>query len=61
VAQNIGRHDSHYFSSDAARLPLKLINTPDKRYVVIGEGTHTVALEKNRMQLITQVQSFLDE
>ena len=39
----------------------QLINTPDKRYVVIGEGTHTVALEKNRMQLITQVQSFLDE
>jgi hypothetical protein len=29
--------------------------------VVIGEGTHTVALEKNRMHLINQVQSFLDE
>jgi len=28
---------------------------------VIGEGTHTVAIEKNRMQLINQVQSFLDE
>jgi pimeloyl-ACP methyl ester carboxylesterase len=39
----------------------KLINTPYKRHVVIGEGTHAIALEKNRMQLINQVQSFLDE
>jgi pimeloyl-ACP methyl ester carboxylesterase len=39
----------------------KLINTPHKRHVVIGEGTHTVALEKNRMDLINQIQSFLDE
>ena len=39
----------------------KLINTPYKRHVVIGEGTHALALEKNRMQLIKQVQSFLDE
>jgi hypothetical protein len=39
----------------------RLVNTPTKRHVVIGEGTHAVALEKNRMHLITQVQSFLDE
>jgi pimeloyl-ACP methyl ester carboxylesterase len=39
----------------------KLVNTPYKRHVVIGEGTHTVAIEKNRMHLINQVQSFLDE
>jgi pimeloyl-ACP methyl ester carboxylesterase len=39
----------------------KLINTPYKRHVVIGEGTHTVALEKSRMQLISQIQAFLDE
>jgi pimeloyl-ACP methyl ester carboxylesterase len=39
----------------------KLVNAPLKRQVVIGEGTHTVAIEKNRMHLITQVQSFLDE
>jgi len=39
----------------------KLINTPYKRHVVIGEGTHVVALEKNRMHLVTQVQAFLDE
>lgn len=40
---------------------VKLVNTPYKRHVVIGEGTHAVALEKNRMHLINQVQSFLDE
>jgi pimeloyl-ACP methyl ester carboxylesterase len=39
----------------------KLTSTPHKRYVVIGEGTHTVAIEKNRMHLIRQVQDFLDE
>lgn len=39
----------------------RLVNAPHERLVVIGEGTHTVAIEKNRMHLITQVQSFLDE
>jgi pimeloyl-ACP methyl ester carboxylesterase len=39
----------------------KLVNTPYKRHVIIGEGTHTVALEKNRMHLINQIQGFLDE
>ena len=39
----------------------KLVNAPYKRHVGIGEGTHSVAIEKNRMHLINQVQSFLDE
>jgi pimeloyl-ACP methyl ester carboxylesterase len=39
----------------------KLVNTPYKCHVVIGEGTHTVAIEKNRMHLINQIQNFLDE
>lgn len=39
----------------------KLVNTPYKRHVVLGEGTHAIALEKNRMHLMNQVQSFLDE
>lgn len=39
----------------------KLTNAPDKRYVQIGEGTHTVLMEKNRMQLFQAVQQFLDE
>ncbi len=39
----------------------KLTNTPYKRYVEIGEGTHSVMMEKNRMQLFQAVQQFLDE
>jgi pimeloyl-ACP methyl ester carboxylesterase len=39
----------------------KLTNTPNKRHVVIGEGTHAVAVEKNRLHLINQIQTFLDE
>jgi pimeloyl-ACP methyl ester carboxylesterase len=39
----------------------KLTNAPYKRYVEIGEGTHTVIMEKNRMQLFAAVQQFLDE
>jgi len=38
-----------------------LKNAPYKSYVEIGEGTHTVMLEKNRMQLFRSVQAFLDE
>jgi pimeloyl-ACP methyl ester carboxylesterase len=39
----------------------KLTNAPYKRYIEIGEGTHTVIMEKNRMQLFQAVQQFLDE
>ena len=39
----------------------KLANARWKRYVVIGEGTHSVIMEKNRMQLFREVQAFLEE
>jgi pimeloyl-ACP methyl ester carboxylesterase len=38
----------------------RLSEAPYKRYVEIGEGTHNVMLEKNRMQLFQEVQQFLD-
>lgn len=38
-----------------------LKNAPQKRRVEIGEGTHTVIMEKNRMQLFREVQLFLEE
>jgi len=38
----------------------KLTNTPYKSYVEIGEGTHFVMMEKNRMLLFRAVQAFLD-
>ena len=43
-----------------ALFPL-LTNAAYKRYIVIGEGTHTVIMEKNRIQLFKETQLFLDE
>ncbi len=39
----------------------QLKNAPLKRLVVLGEGTHAIALEKNRGVLFQQVQTFLEE
>jgi pimeloyl-ACP methyl ester carboxylesterase len=39
----------------------RMTNSPDKRFVILGEGTHAIALEKNRMRLIREVQQFLEE
>jgi pimeloyl-ACP methyl ester carboxylesterase len=39
----------------------RLTNAPYRRLVQIGEGTHTVIMERNRMQLFREVQAFLDE
>ncbi len=39
----------------------KLTNAPYKRFVEIGEGTHTVIMEKNRMQFFHEVMGFLNE
>lgn len=39
----------------------KLTGAPWKRYVELGEGTHTIIMEKNRMNLFREVQLFLDE
>ena len=45
----------------AQALFARLTSTPMKRYVEIGEGTHTVIMEKNRMQLFREVQLFLED
>lgn len=39
----------------------RLTHTPYKRMVELGEGTHTVMMEKNRMQFIHEVVGFLTE
>lgn len=39
----------------------KLVNAPWKRLVVLAEGTHTIMMEKNRMDLFNTVQQFLEE
>jgi pimeloyl-ACP methyl ester carboxylesterase len=38
-----------------------LVNSPGKRYVLLAEGTHTIIMEKNRLELFRAVQAFLDE
>ncbi len=45
----------------AQSLFVRLVNSPSKRYIELGEGTHTVDREKNRMMLLREVQCFLDE
>ena len=39
----------------------ELKNAPYKRWVELGEGTHFMMLEKNRMQFIHEVELFLEE
>lgn len=44
----------------AAIFPL-LVNSPGKRLVMLGEGTHTMLMERNRGALFQTVQGFLEE
>ena len=39
----------------------RLTHTPYKRFVELGEGTHTIMMEKNRMQFFHEVMAFLNE
>jgi len=38
-----------------------LVNAPGKRFMMLAEGTHTIMMEKNRLELFKAVQGFLDE
>lgn len=52
-------HDTPPYMSQAL-FPL-LTGAPWKQYDLIGEGTHTVLMEKNRLQLFNAVQNFLEQ
>lgn len=39
----------------------RMTRAPQKRCVIVGEATHSMALEKHRMTLIREVQLFLEE
>ena len=56
-----GEWDVDTPASMAQALFPKLTGAPYKRYVEIGEGTHTLIMEKNRMALFETVQQFFDE
>lgn len=51
--------DTPTYMAQAVFASLK--NTPLKRLVMIGEGTHSIVMEKNRLQLFREVQLFLEE
>jgi esterase/lipase len=39
----------------------RLVNAPYRRLEMLSEGTHAIALEKNRVHIMQQVQNFLEE
>lgn len=47
--------------ADAQNLFRALTNAPRKRYIIVGDGTHWLAVETNRCQLYREVQLFLEE
>jgi len=53
--------DADLPSYQAHGLFKELKNAPYKRFVELSEGTHTVMLEKNRMQFFREILLFLDE
>lgn len=53
--------DADLPSYQAHGLFAELRNVPYKRFVEISEGTHTVMLEKNRMQFFREITLFLEE
>jgi pimeloyl-ACP methyl ester carboxylesterase len=55
-----GEWDAETPSYMAQTLFPLIANAPMKQYIEIGEGTHSIMLERNRMQLFRAVQSFLD-
>jgi pimeloyl-ACP methyl ester carboxylesterase len=56
-----GEWDADTPAGMARGLFASLENAAYKSYVEIGEGTHMLMLEKNRMQLFRAVQAFLDD
>jgi pimeloyl-ACP methyl ester carboxylesterase len=56
-----GADDPTATDGDAQGLFKKLVNAPYKRYVVVGDGSHFVSLEKNHDQVFREVKLFLDE
>lgn len=57
----VGEWDATTPPAMAQALFPKLTGTPNRRLVILSEGTHQMSLEKNRMRLISEVQHFLEE
>ena len=57
----VGEWDVTTPPAGAQELFNKLTGARDRRLLLLSEGSHQMALEKNRMHLIRAVQSFLEE
>jgi pimeloyl-ACP methyl ester carboxylesterase len=53
--------DADLPSDQAQAYFAKLTNAPYKRFVELGEGTHSIIMEKNRMQFFREIMNFLNE
>lgn len=53
--------DADLPSYQAQNFFIRLTHTPYKRFVELGEGTHTIMMEKNRLQFFREVSNFLNE
>jgi pimeloyl-ACP methyl ester carboxylesterase len=56
-----GEWDAELPSDQAHAYFAKLTNAPYKRFIELGEATHTLIMEKNRMQFFREVMNFLSE
>jgi pimeloyl-ACP methyl ester carboxylesterase len=56
----VGEWDHDTPPAMAQALFARLVNAPQKRLVMIGEATHTLLMERNRMALFEPVQLFLE-
>jgi pimeloyl-ACP methyl ester carboxylesterase len=61
VLMVVGEWDVDTPAYMAQAILTRLTSSPRKRLVIIGEGTHHLMLERNRLQMFREVQSFLDE
>ncbi|USG61953.1 alpha/beta hydrolase [Sneathiella marina] len=57
----VGEKDIETSPEGAITLYHKLVNTPHRRYTIVGNMTHSALIERRRDQLFRATQSFLEE
>jgi len=57
----VGEWDADTPPEQAQRLFADLVNTTTKRLIMIGRATHSLPLERKRLELFGEVQAFLEE
>jgi pimeloyl-ACP methyl ester carboxylesterase len=57
----VGEWDAITPPAQAQELFRQLTHAQQRRLIVLSDGTHSMAIEKNRLRLMREVQNFLDE